>query len=65
MFLISICQSCVVRGEVPLAELRGYSSELRTVTRGTASISMMVSHYQVMTPHHQDQAIQEVTGFHQ
>ena len=54
-----------MRGEVPLAELRGYSRELRTVTRGTASISMMVSHYQVMTPHHQDRALQEVTGFYQ
>ena len=56
-------QSCLVRGEVPLAELRGYSSELRTVTRGSASISMMFSHYQVMTPHHQDLAVQEITGF--
>ena len=57
------CQSCVVRGEVPLAELRGYSSEVRTVTRGTASISMMFSHYQVMSQHHQDTALQELAGF--
>ena len=53
----------MVSGEVPLAELRGYSRQLRTVTRGTASISMQLSHYQVMSPHHQDLAVQDVTGF--
>ena len=34
-------------GEVPLAELSGYSTHLRTVTSGRASISMQLSHYQV------------------
>ena len=56
-------QSCVVTGEVPLAELGGYSAALRTVTRGRAAISMQLSHYQLMAQHHQDQAVQEVTGF--
>jgi translation elongation factor EF-G len=36
-----------VRGEAPLAELRGYATELRTLTSGKANISMELSHYQV------------------
>lgn len=53
----------LVRGFVPLAELRGYSSELRTLTSGKANISMELSHYQLMSEYEQSQAIEEVTGF--
>merc|ERR1711971_799356 len=56
-------ENCVVTGDVPLAELAGYSKDLRTITSGRADINMQLSHYQVMTPHHQDEAIREVTGF--
>ena len=61
--MIWTLQSCVVTGEVPLAELGGYSAALRTVTRGRAAISMQLSHYQLMAQHHQDQAVQGITGF--
>ncbi len=40
----------VVRGEAPLAELRGYATELRTLTSGKANISMELSHYEVLYP---------------
>ena len=37
----------MVTGDVPLAELAGYSKDLRTLTSGRANISMQLSHYQV------------------
>jgi elongation factor G len=53
----------VLKGSVPLAELRGYSSELRTLSSGKANLSMELSHYQLMTEQDQESAIEEVTGF--
>jgi len=52
-----------VKGCVPLAELRGYSSHLRSITSGKANLSMELSHYQLMSEHDQHEAIEEVTGF--
>eukprot|EP00088_Acartia_fossae_P065763 TRINITY_DN8119_c0_g1_i21.p1 TRINITY_DN8119_c0_g1~~TRINITY_DN8119_c0_g1_i21.p1 ORF type:complete len:702 (-),score=97.02 TRINITY_DN8119_c0_g1_i21:300-2405(-) len=53
----------VLRGTVPLAELRGYSSELRTLSSGKANLSMELSHYKLMTEEDQEIAIEDVTGF--
>ena len=36
---------CMIHAYIPLAELFGYTSELRNVTSGTASFSMEPSHY--------------------
>src|SRR5262249_56096045 len=36
---------CMLHAYIPLAELFGYTSELRNVTSGTASFSMEPSHY--------------------
>src|SRR5207253_6928790 len=36
---------CMLHAYVPLAELFGYTSELRNFTSGTASFSMEPSHY--------------------
>jgi len=52
-----------IKGGVPLGELKGYSSHLRTITSGKANLSMELSHYQLMTEYEQDQAIEDVTGF--
>ena len=56
-------EQCVVSGEVPLSELTGYTRDLRTVTSGRVSISMQLSHYQLMSQHHQDITVEEVQGF--
>jgi len=53
----------VVRGNVPLSQLRGYSSHLRTFTSGRANLSMQLSHYQLMSEYDQNVAIEDVTGF--
>merc|ERR1711874_79333 len=53
----------VVTGFAPLAELRGYSTQVRTLTSGRASIAMELSHYQIMSEYEQNRAIEDVTGF--
>ncbi|XP_076443062.1 ribosome-releasing factor 2, mitochondrial-like [Babylonia areolata] len=53
----------LVEAVTPLAELVGYSTDLRTITSGTATVSMELSHYQPMAVADQNQVIQSVTGF--
>ena len=36
----------VVRAKVPLAEMFGYATDLRSMTQGRATYSMQFSHYQ-------------------
>jgi elongation factor G len=52
-----------VNATVPLAELVGYASALRTMTRGTASCNMHVSAYEAMGENDQLRVIQSVLGF--
>ncbi|KAL8564510.1 hypothetical protein ACOMHN_003268 [Nucella lapillus] len=53
----------MVDAVTPLAELVGFSTDLRTITSGTATVSMELSHYQPMAVADQNQVIQNVTGF--
>ncbi|MBK8717146.1 MAG: elongation factor G [Deltaproteobacteria bacterium] len=46
----------IVRAEVPLAEMVGYSTAIRSATQGRASYTMQFSHYDVV-PHDVQQAI--------
>ena len=39
----------VVRAEVPLAEMFGYATDLRSMTQGRATYTMEFSHYQPVT----------------
>ena len=55
--------AATVTGTAPLAELRGYSRELRILTSGRVNLSMELSHYERMEPGQQDRAVEEVTGF--
>ena len=41
----------VIRAKVPLAELFGYVTTLRSQSEGRASASMEFSHYAVVPPH--------------
>lgn len=47
---------------VPLSELLGYSTDLRTITSGTASFTMEFHCYQLMSQQDEAKAIKSVTG---
>uniref|UniRef100_UPI00358FFA82 ribosome-releasing factor 2, mitochondrial n=1 Tax=Myxine glutinosa TaxID=7769 RepID=UPI00358FFA82 len=52
----------VVSASVPLADMMGYSTTLRTLTSGTASFSLEPSGYKSMSPLEQRKLIQERKG---
>ncbi|PSN38358.1 Ribosome-releasing factor 2 [Blattella germanica] len=47
----------------PLVELLGYSTDLRTITSGTATFTMEFLCYQPMAPQDEAKAIRNITGF--
>ena len=47
----------------PLAEMMGYSTVLRTVTSGTATFTLELAEYQIMTEMEQKRAMEKLTGF--
>ncbi|XP_011864002.1 PREDICTED: ribosome-releasing factor 2, mitochondrial [Vollenhovia emeryi] len=53
----------VIRTVAPLSELLGYSTTLRIITSGNATFSLEFSHYQVMTPVDEEEAIEKIKGF--
>lgn len=56
-------KSKTVSCQVPLAELLGYSSILRTISSGTATFTMEFSEYSKMSEMDEAKAIQNVRGF--
>ncbi|XP_066586928.1 ribosome-releasing factor 2, mitochondrial [Prorops nasuta] len=53
----------VIESKAPLAELLGYSTAMRKLTSGTASFTLEFSHYKIMDPYAEKQAVRNVTGF--
>ncbi|XP_011702790.1 PREDICTED: ribosome-releasing factor 2, mitochondrial [Wasmannia auropunctata] len=53
----------VIRTLAPLSELLGYSTTLRIITSGNATLSLEFSHYQLMTPIDEEEAIEKIKGF--
>ncbi len=47
----------VVRAQVPLAEVKQYNSQLKSVTGGRGSYSMTFSHYELVPPNVQQQIV--------
>ena len=47
----------------PLSELLGYSTDLRTITSGTASFTMEFHFYQLMSQQDEEKAVKSITGF--
>ncbi|KAJ8945751.1 hypothetical protein NQ318_012073 [Aromia moschata] len=56
-------KSKVVLAHVPLSELLGYSTILRTLTSGTSTFSMEFGQYEKMSPTDELTAIRNVRGF--
>ncbi|KAM4875869.1 ribosome-releasing factor 2, mitochondrial isoform 1-T2 [Thomomys bottae] len=52
----------VVIGFVPLAEIMGYSTVLRTLTSGSATFALELSSYQAMSPQDQSTLLSQKTG---
>jgi elongation factor G len=52
----------VLKADVPLAELFGYVTTLRTITSGRASASLTFSHYAPVPNHLAEKVIEEVKG---
>ncbi|KAM4707417.1 ribosome-releasing factor 2, mitochondrial isoform 1-T2 [Discoglossus pictus] len=52
----------VVVASVPLAEMMGYSTDLRSITSGSATFTLELSNYEAMNPHHQN-ALLKKKGF--
>jgi elongation factor G len=53
--------TAILRAEVPLAEMFGYSTAIRTLSSGRASYSMQPSHFE-QVPHNIVEAIVEQRG---
>ena len=52
----------VVKAKVPLSEMFGYVTTLRTITSGRATSSMEFSHYEAMTPALAKAVLKEIGG---
>ncbi|XP_069043294.1 ribosome-releasing factor 2, mitochondrial [Lepisosteus oculatus] len=52
----------VVMASVPLAEMMGYSTVLRSLTSGTATFTLELSSYEAMTAHDQNTLLSRMTG---
>lgn len=52
----------VVKADVPLSELFGYVTDLRTITSGRAAASLTFSHYDPVPKNIADKVIEEVKG---
>ncbi len=52
----------ILKADVPLAELFGYVTALRTITSGRASASLTFSHYEPVPKHLAEKIIEEVKG---
>jgi elongation factor G len=51
-----------IKAEVPLAEMFGYATDLRSMTQGRAAYSMEFSHYSKVPQNVADKIIQERSG---
>jgi len=52
----------IVTARTGLAELRNYSTKLRTITSGLASFSMKLSHYEQMSKENEQKTVRAITG---
>jgi elongation factor G len=52
----------VIKADVPLSELFGYVTDLRTITSGRASATLTFSHYAPVPKNLADKVIEEVKG---
>lgn len=61
--LKQVGNSRIVNAVCPLADLRTYSTELRTITSGRASFTMEIDSYKIMSASDRAEAIRKASGF--
>jgi elongation factor G len=54
--------SQIIRAEVPLAEMFGYATDLRSRTQGRGSFTMHFSHYEDVPAQVADEIVARATG---
>jgi elongation factor G len=54
--------SQIIRSEVPLAEMFGYATDLRSRTQGRASFTMHFSHYAEAPAQVSEEVVAKATG---
>lgn len=54
--------SKVIKAKVPLSEMFGYVTELRTISSGRATSTMQFSHYEAMPTNVQEEALAKIKG---
>jgi elongation factor G len=52
----------VIKAKVPLSEMFGYVTTLRTISSGRAASSMEFSHYEIAPRNVQDEVVAKVKG---
>ena len=52
----------IVRAEVPLSEMFGYATDLRSQTQGRATYSMQFDHYDEVPQRQADEIVARATG---
>ena len=52
----------IVTARAALAELRNYSTTLRTITSGLASFSMELANYEQMSKENEQKTVRAITG---
>lgn len=50
----------VIKGEVPLATMFGYSTDVRSISQGRATFTLEVSHYDILPPKAQTEVLQKL-----
>lgn len=54
----------IINALTPLKELMGFSTDLRTITSGTATCTIELSHYEKMSDDEIKRVTEQITGFH-
>lgn len=61
--IIETCEQ-VIQCVAPLAELLGYSKEIRIISSGLATFTLEFDHYELMDSVSEAEAIKQITGFY-
>jgi elongation factor G len=53
----------IINGKIPLSEMFGYATDLRSLTQGRAVYSMQFSNYQELSEQESKKILERIKGF--